>query len=86
MSLLGLILFLIVAAICAGIGSAIVPGRIPGGFLTAMVVGVIGAWVGSLLMGNFGPAVAGVALLPCILGSALLIFVLAMVSGRRATT
>lgn len=84
MNLLGLILFLIVAAICAGIGSAIVPGRIPGGFLTAMVIGVIGAWLGSLLMGSFGPAIAGVALLPCILGSALLVFLLAVISGRRA--
>lgn len=84
MNLLGLILFLIVAAVCAAIGSAIVPGRIPGGFLTAMVIGVIGAWIGSLLLGSFGPAIAGVALLPCILGSALLVFLLAVISGRRA--
>ena len=36
-------------------------GRIPGGFLTAMVFGVIGAWIGGMLMGHFGPALAGVS-------------------------
>lgn len=81
MSILGWILFLIVAAICAWIGSAIVPGRVPGGFLTAMVVGVIGAWLGPKLIGGFGPSLAGVPLLPAILGSALLIFALALISG-----
>lgn len=84
MSILSFILYLIVAAVCAGIGSAVVPGRIPGGFLTAMIIGILGAWLGSLLMGSFGPALAGVALLPCIIGSALLVFLIAVISGNRA--
>jgi uncharacterized membrane protein YeaQ/YmgE (transglycosylase-associated protein family) len=81
MSIIGWILFLIVAAICASIGSAIVPGRIPGGFLTAMVVGVLGAWLGVRLIGQLGPVLAGVPLLPAILGSALLILIFALLSG-----
>lgn len=85
MGIVGFILFLIVAAVCAIIASAVVPGRIPGGFLTAMVVGVIGAWIGSALMGHAGPVLAGVSLLPTILGSAILVFGLALVSRATAS-
>ena len=62
MSILGFILFLIVAAVCAWIAEYFVPGMIPGGFLTSAIVGIIGAWIGGSLFGHFGPALAGVAL------------------------
>ena len=80
MTTIGWILFLIVAAICASIASAIVPGSIPGGFLTAMVVGVAGAWIGVSLIGPMGPLLAGVPLLPAILGSGVLILGLTILS------
>lgn len=80
MSVLGWILFLIVAAVCAAIAAAVVPGRIPGGFLAAMVIGVIGAWIGVSLMGKLGPSLAGVSLLPTIVGSAILVFCFALIS------
>ena len=76
------LLFLIVAALCAIIASALVPGRIPGGFLVAMICGVIGAWIGGNLVGSFGPSLAGVSLLPTILGSAILVFAIAIIGGR----
>lgn len=82
MSLLGLILFLIVAAVCAYLAERLVPNTVPGGFITSAVVGVIGAWIGGSLIGSFGPSVAGVSLIPCILGSAVLVFVLSLVSRR----
>ena len=80
MSIISFILFLIVAAICAWIGERLVPGTIPGGFFTSAIVGIIGAWIGTALMGSFGPALEGVPLLPCILGSAVFVFLLALIS------
>jgi uncharacterized membrane protein YeaQ/YmgE (transglycosylase-associated protein family) len=80
MSILGFILFLIVAAVCAWIADYLVPGTIPGGFFTAAIFGIIGAWIGESAFGSFGPALAGVPLIPAILGSAILIFVLALIS------
>ena len=80
MTILGFILFLIVAAVCAYIAEMLVPGRIPGGFFTAAVIGIIGAWVGANLLGNFGPSLEGIALLPAIIGSAVLVFALALLS------
>lgn len=88
MSIIGFLCYLLVAAVSAFIAERMVPGVIPGGFLTAAVVGIIGAWVGGNMMGHFGPDLAGIALIPCILGSALLIFCLSFFSramhGRRA--
>jgi uncharacterized membrane protein YeaQ/YmgE (transglycosylase-associated protein family) len=80
MGILSLIIFLIVAAICALIAERLVPGTIPGGFLTAAVFGVIGAWIGGSLLGSMGPDLGGVALIPCIAGSALLVFLVSITS------
>ena len=74
MSILSFILFLIVAACCAYIAERLVPNAVPGGFFTTAIIGVLGAWIGSAVMGSFGPALQGVALLPCILGSAIFVF------------
>ncbi|AGY56903.1 GlsB/YeaQ/YmgE family stress response membrane protein [Gloeobacter kilaueensis] len=81
MSILSFLLFLVVAAVCAFIAEAIVPGRVPGGWLVAAIFGIIGAWLGAALFGNFGPVLAGVALLPTIIGSAILVFVVSLFSG-----
>jgi uncharacterized membrane protein YeaQ/YmgE (transglycosylase-associated protein family) len=81
MSILGFIFFIIVASICAWIAEAIVPGRVPGGFLASAIVGIIGAWIGTSLMGHWGPDLAGVPLVPAIVGSGILVFLLALFSG-----
>jgi uncharacterized membrane protein YeaQ/YmgE (transglycosylase-associated protein family) len=87
MGILAFILFLIVAACCAYIAERLVPGVIPGGFLTSAIVGIIGGWIGVSMMGSVGPDLAGVALIPCIIGSAILVFLLSIISrsfaGRR---
>jgi len=83
MTILGFILFLIVAAVCAGIGEMLVPGAVPGGFFASAVVGIIGAWIGTSLFGALGPSVAGVPLVPAILGSAIFVLVLALISRAR---
>jgi uncharacterized membrane protein YeaQ/YmgE (transglycosylase-associated protein family) len=89
MGILSFILFLIVAAACAWIAECIVPGSIPGGFLTSAIVGIIGAWIGGSMVGHIGPDLAGVSLVPCILGSAVLVFLLSLCSrgfrgGKKA--
>lgn len=82
MGILSFILFLFVAAACAWIADYLVPGTIPGGFLVAVIFGIIGAWIGVSLMGPVGPSMAGVSLLPTIIGSAILVFLASFV-GRQ---
>ena len=80
MSILSFILFLLIAATCAYIAERLVPNTVPGGLITSAIVGIIGAWVGGCLIGSFGPSLAGVSLIPCILGSAVLVFILSLLS------
>jgi uncharacterized membrane protein YeaQ/YmgE (transglycosylase-associated protein family) len=82
MGLLMFIMFLLIASACAWIAAALVPGTIPGGFLASVIVGVLGAWIGTALMGHVGPDLAGVPLLPAIIGSGLLIFLFSLIAGR----
>lgn len=80
MGILPIIFYLVVGAVCAFIAERCEPGVIPGGIVTSMIVGVLGAGIGGNLLGHYGPNLAGVALVPCILGSAILVFGLAFCS------
>lgn len=80
MGILSFIFYLVVAAVCAFIAERMVPSTVPGGFITSAIVGIIGAWIGGNLLGHFGPDLAGVSLVPCILGSAILVFILSLCS------
>jgi uncharacterized membrane protein YeaQ/YmgE (transglycosylase-associated protein family) len=53
MSLLQLLLLLLIAAICGGLGQALV-GYSVGGCLISIVVGLIGAWIGLWAAGALG--------------------------------
>ncbi|MBX9691755.1 MAG: GlsB/YeaQ/YmgE family stress response membrane protein [Cyanobacteria bacterium] len=77
------IMYCIVAAVCAGIAAYLVPGTIPGGFLVSVIFGILGAWLGTSMIGGFGPSLFGVPIVPAILGSALLVFVLSLFARRN---
>ena len=84
MNLFSLILYLIVGAGCARIADVVAPGRLPGGFLTAAICGVIGAWLGASAFGYIGPSLAGVSLVPTILGSIILIVLLGLAGEQHS--
>lgn len=52
MSLFGLLILLLIAAICGGIGQAIA-GYDLGGCVVSIIVGFIGAWIGMYLASRF---------------------------------
>jgi uncharacterized membrane protein YeaQ/YmgE (transglycosylase-associated protein family) len=89
MSPLELLVLLVIAGVCGALGKAIV-GYFPGGFLASIGVGFVGALIGSWLARILGlPELfairVGVASFPVvwsILGSALFVAVVALVSGR----
>lgn len=53
MSLFGLLILLVIAAICGGIGQSI-SGYSMGGCLISIVVGFVGAFIGKWLAGELG--------------------------------
>jgi uncharacterized membrane protein YeaQ/YmgE (transglycosylase-associated protein family) len=84
------ILAWIVVGIIAGfLAKVVVPGEGPGGVLGDLVVGVVGAIIGGWIMNSLGDAsVTGLnlwSIFVAFVGAVVLLFILRLVTGRRAT-
>ena len=80
-SLIGLLLFILIAGVCGAIGEGIAGGKVGPGFLGSFIVGLVGAWIGGMLL-HIGPVIAGVAVIPAIIGSVLFVAILKLLTGR----
>ncbi len=83
MTLGGFIVLLIVAAIVGAIAEALAGVKVGAGWVGTIIVGLIGAWIGSVLF-RIGPLIGGVYLISAILGSFVLVLLLKMITARRA--
>ncbi|WP_106766974.1 GlsB/YeaQ/YmgE family stress response membrane protein [Paenibacillus faecalis] len=83
----GVIISIIMAIIIGIIGDALVGHDMPGGVIGSMIAGFIGAWLGPMLMGAWGPEIGGFAIVPAIIGTAIFVFLLGLLSKllRRTT-
>jgi uncharacterized membrane protein YeaQ/YmgE (transglycosylase-associated protein family) len=89
MSLLGFLILLLIAAVCGAVAGALGGSR--GGFFVSLVVGFVGAFVGMWLATALGlPAVfvvqvegAAFPVFWSIVGGALFVALLTLLSGRR---
>ena len=80
---MGLMLMLLVAALVGFAADALVPGKqIEHGWLGAMGAGLIGSWLGTLMIGHFGPVLMGVPLIPALLGAVVLVVIVSIVRKR----
>lgn len=85
------ILAWIVVGIIAGwLAKIVVPGEGPGGMVGDLVVGVVGALIGGWLFNSFGHVgVTGLnigSILVAFIGGVILLWILRLVTGKRATT
>lgn len=82
----GIIISIVMAIIIGFIGDALVGNNMPGGLLGSMIAGFVGAWIGASLFGSWGPQIAEFAVIPAILGTAIFVFLLGLLSRlfRRA--
>ncbi|MFD2611834.1 GlsB/YeaQ/YmgE family stress response membrane protein [Paenibacillus gansuensis] len=70
---------IIMAIVIGLIGDALVKNDMPGGVIGSMIAGFVGAWLGNLLLGNWGPDIGGFAVIPAIIGAALFVFLLGII-------
>ena len=86
MTLLDFLILLLIAGICGAIGQAIT-GYSRGGCLVAIAVGFIGALLGGFLSRSLGLpelfVVGGFPIVWSIIGAALFVAVISLISGRR---
>lgn len=80
---MGFLLMLLVAALVGFAADALVPGRqIEHGWLGAMGAGLVGSWLGTLMIGRIGPGLMGVPLIPALLGALVLVLIVSFVRKR----
>ena len=79
-------IFLAIAFAVAAGDKYFMPGSVPGGFATSLVVGFFGAWIGSATMWHVGPDFEGIPLVASILCSLISVFFLSMVCGGHSHT
>jgi uncharacterized membrane protein YeaQ/YmgE (transglycosylase-associated protein family) len=85
MDLMGLLILLVVAAIAGACGEMIGGAKVPGGWIGSIIAGLVGAWLGGMLI-HFGPVLGGIQIIPAIIGAALFVLVLRLLMGARRTT
>jgi len=81
--MLHFIWLLIVGAVIGAIGSMIVGRDMPGGWVGNIIGGLVGAWVGTRLLGNWGPHVADMAIFPAIIGAVIVVLIVSAIIGTR---
>ncbi|MDQ7864697.1 GlsB/YeaQ/YmgE family stress response membrane protein [Peribacillus frigoritolerans] len=62
----------------------IVGRDVPFGIIGNIIAGFVGAWLGSLILGNWGPSVADFAIIPALIGAIVFVFILSLIlKGMR---
>ncbi len=90
-SLIGVLLTLFVAGLVGWAADALIPGRLPGGWLGAILVGIVGGFVGPIVLralgfaGAGGPVLFGIHIIPAFVGALVIVALFALLggSGRR---
>jgi uncharacterized membrane protein YeaQ/YmgE (transglycosylase-associated protein family) len=82
-TLVGLLLHLFMAGLVGALADAVVPGRLPWGWLGAILAGLVGSWLGVLLIGHRGPVLFGVPIIPGFVGALIMAFVLSAVTKQQ---
>jgi uncharacterized membrane protein YeaQ/YmgE (transglycosylase-associated protein family) len=75
-----LLLYLIVGGIIGWLASLIAGNNLPYGIIGNIICGIIGAWLGGMLLGTWGPSLAGIALLPALIGSIVFVLLLRVIT------
>ncbi len=52
------------------------------GWIVNIVAGLVGAWLGQALLGAWGPSLAGMALIPSIIGAVIVVVVVSFVLSK----
>jgi uncharacterized membrane protein YeaQ/YmgE (transglycosylase-associated protein family) len=81
---MGLLWSLIVGGVIGAIAGAITNKGSSMGIIANVVAGLLGSAVGQSLLGNWGPNLAGMAILPSIIGAVIVVAVVSFFTRKSA--
>ena len=75
--LIGLAFTLLVAGVIGWAADLLIPGQLPGGWLGAVLTGILGGFVGHLVfallhIGRIGPVIFGIDIVPAFVGAVII--------------
>ncbi|WP_159584147.1 GlsB/YeaQ/YmgE family stress response membrane protein [Streptococcus halichoeri] len=79
---MGTIWSLIVGGLIGLVAGAITKKGGSMGWIANIVAGLVGAYVGQALLGTWGPSLAGMALIPSIIGAVMVVIVTSLILNR----
>ncbi len=79
---MGFIWAIIVGAVIGALAGAITNNGQSMGWIANIVAGLIGSVIGQALLGSWGPSLAGMALIPSIIGAVILVLIVSFVVKR----
>jgi len=85
----GLLLTLLVAGLVGWAADMVVPGRLPGGWIGAVLAGLIGGFIGRMLfhalgIRDLGFGLFGIELIPAFVGAILVVVAAEIFTSRRS--
>ncbi|WP_026572721.1 GlsB/YeaQ/YmgE family stress response membrane protein [Bacillus sp. UNC438CL73TsuS30] len=81
---MGFIWSLIIGGVIGWLAGLIMHRDLPGGIIGNIIAGFIGAWLGSLIFGDWGPEIGGFFFIPALIGAILLVLIVSFViKGMR---
>lgn len=78
---------IIIGAVIGAVASMIINRDMPLGWIGNIIGGLVGAWLGESILGAWGPNLAGMAVVPAIIGAIFVVLLttwLFSVLGRRS--
>lgn len=80
---MGFIWSCIVGGVIGAIAGAITNKGSSMGIIANVIAGLVGSAIGQALFGSWGPALAGMALIPSIIGAVILVAVVSFFFGKK---
>ncbi|CAM3170390.1 MULTISPECIES: GlsB/YeaQ/YmgE family stress response membrane protein [Leuconostoc] len=74
---------LIVGAIIGAIAGAVTNKGESMGWISNIIAGLVGSAIGQGLLGHWGPSLAGMAIIPSIIGAVILVLIISMIFGSQ---
>ncbi|MFC4772798.1 GlsB/YeaQ/YmgE family stress response membrane protein [Enterococcus hermanniensis] len=74
---------IIIGAVIGAIAGAITNKGNSMGWISNIIAGLVGSFIGQALLGSWGPSLAGMALIPSIIGAIILVAVVSYFMSRK---